>query len=110
VQIIANDVTPMAQASPQVQPSSSRAQPEREQNGDRIHFYLRGQEVTSEELGQLHQALLKYPGPCPVLLHLFMPDRSETIIELPIHLKVARTPELLQTVDSLFGIRLTYTP
>lgn len=110
VQIIANDVTPMAQASQRSSPGSSQAQPERTQNGDRIHFYVRGREVTSEELGRLHETLLKYPGPCTVFLHLSMPDQSETVIELPLHLKVARTPELLQTVESLFGNRITYTP
>ncbi|MEK7341453.1 MAG: DNA polymerase III subunit alpha, partial [Candidatus Binatota bacterium] len=110
VQIIANDVTPMAQASQRSSPGSSQALPERTQNGDRIHFYVRGREVTSEELGRLHETLLKYPGPCTVFLHLSMPDQSETVIELPIHLKVARTPELLQTVESLFGNRITYTP
>jgi len=110
VQIIANDVTPLAQMSRQATPSSPRIQPERVQNGDRLHLYLRGREVTSEELGRLHEALLKYPGSCTVFLHLFMSDKSETIIELPIHLQVARTPELLQTVESLFGNRVTFTP
>jgi DNA polymerase-3 subunit alpha len=84
--------------------------PDRRQNGDGIHFYLRGQEVTSEELGQLHETLLRYPGPCTVFLHLSMPDKSETIIELPMHLKVARTAELSQTVASLFGNRITLAP
>jgi len=31
---------------------------------------------------------------------------SGTIIELPVHLRVARTPELLQTVENLFGSRI----
>ena len=110
VQIIANDVTPLAQASNQAQPGSSRVQPERRRNGDGIHFYLRGQEVTSEELGRLHETLLRYPGPCTVFLHLSMPDKSETIIELPLHLKVAQTPELIQTLGSLFGNRITFVP
>ncbi|MBI2988426.1 MAG: DNA polymerase III subunit alpha [Deltaproteobacteria bacterium] len=110
VQIIANDVTPIAQVSSRTLPGSSRPQPGGAQNGDRIHFYLRGQEITSEELGQLHDTLLKHPGRCTVFLHLSMPGKSETIIELPVHLKVARTPELLQTVESLFGNRVTFTP
>jgi DNA polymerase-3 subunit alpha len=107
VQIIANEVTPMAQASRRASPGSSASQPERAQNGDRIHFYVRGEEVTSEELGRLHETLLRYPGPCTVFLHLALPDKSETVIELPIHLKVARTPELLETVESLFGNRIS---
>ncbi|MEK7378335.1 MAG: OB-fold nucleic acid binding domain-containing protein, partial [Candidatus Binatota bacterium] len=110
IQVIANDVTPIAQASYPAQPTSSPVRPDRRQNGDGIHFYLRGQEVTSEELGQLHETLLRYPGPCTVFLHLSMPDKSETIIELPMNLKVARTAELLQTVESLFGNRITFAP
>ncbi|MBI2991018.1 MAG: DNA polymerase III subunit alpha, partial [Deltaproteobacteria bacterium] len=106
VQIIANEVTPMAQAS-QRAPGPAPKQPERGQNGERIHFYVRGGEVTSEELGRLHETLLRYPGPCTVFLHLALPDKSETVIELPIHLKVARTPELLETVESLFGNRIS---
>ena len=109
IQIIANNVTPMAQAANQTSPASSRIPPKRAQNGDGIHFYLRGQEVTSEELGRLHETLLQYPGPCTVFLHLSMADQSETVIELPIHLKVARTPELVQTVENIFGNRITVT-
>ena len=110
IQVIANDVIPIAQASYPAQPTSSSVRQDRRQNGDGIHFYLRGQEVTSEELGQLHETLLRYPGPCTVFLHLSMPDKSETIIELPMHLKVARTAELSQTVASLFGNRITLAP
>ena len=39
-----------------------------------------------------------------------MPDKSETIIELPVNLKVARTAELYQTVEGLFGNRITFAP
>ena len=106
VQIIANEVTPMAQAS-QRAAVPARKQPERDQNGERIHFYVRGEEVTSEELGRLHETLLRYPGPCTVFLHLALPDKGETVIELPVHLKVARTRELLETVESLFGNRIS---
>ena len=106
VQIIANEVTPMAQAS-QRAAVPARKQPERDQNGERVHFYVRGEEVTSEELGRLHETLLRYPGPCTVFLHLALPDKGETVIELPVHLKVARTRELLETVESLFGNRIS---
>ena len=106
VQIIANEVTPMAQAS-QRAAVPARKQPERDQNGERIHFYVRAEEVTSEELGRLHETLLRYPGPCTVFLHLALPDKGETVIELPVHLKVARTRELLETVESLFGNRIS---
>ena len=111
VQIIANDVTPLAQVSHQAQKiPSPGVQSRREENGDGVHFYLRAPEVTSEELGGLHDTLLQYPGPCTVFLHLFMPNRSETIIELPIRLRVTSTPALLEAVERLFGNRITFSP
>ncbi|MBI4490981.1 MAG: DNA polymerase III subunit alpha [Deltaproteobacteria bacterium] len=107
VQIIANDVTPLAQESRQT--PSPEVQSKTGEEVHRVHFYLRGPEVTSQELSQLHDTLLQYPGRCPVFLHLFAGDRSETIIELPVHLKVASTPALLEEVERLFGGRVTFT-
>ncbi|MGH7770647.1 MAG: OB-fold nucleic acid binding domain-containing protein, partial [Candidatus Binatia bacterium] len=108
VQIIGNEVTPLAEVSPQAHLASPEIKSKKEENGGGVHLYLRGPEVTSRELGQLHETLLKHPGPSKVFLHLFMPDRSETIIELPIHLKVASTPPLLVELERLFGSRITF--
>jgi len=111
VQLIANEITPLAEASHQTGPAAStETRPENKGNGEGLHFFLRGQEITSQELSQLHQALLKYPGPATVFLHLFMPDRGETVIELPIHLRVASTQALLDEVERIFGDRVMFTP
>jgi DNA polymerase-3 subunit alpha len=111
VQLIANEITPLAEASRQTGPGAAAGpRPEHKGNGEGLHFFLRGPEVTSQELSRLHQALLKHPGPATVFLHLFMPDRGETIIELPIHLRVASTPALLDEVERIFGNRVTFTP
>jgi DNA polymerase III subunit alpha len=67
-------------------------------------------DVTSEEFVRLHATLRKYPGSCAVSLHLKKPDKSETVIELPDDLRVASNPELLQTVEQLFGSRVTVSP
>ncbi len=109
VQIIANDVAPLEQASRQL-PSSAVTEQRKKANGEQIHFYLRSAEVTSEELGQLHDALRRYPGACAVFLHLTKADQSETVIELPNNLRVASNPELLQMVEQLFGSRVTVSP
>jgi len=110
-QLIANEITPLAEASHQTGPAASaEIRPENKGNGEGLHFFLRGQEVTSQELSQLHQALLRYPGTATVFLHLFMPDRGETIIELPLHLRVASTPALLDEVERIFGNRIAFTP
>jgi DNA polymerase-3 subunit alpha len=110
VQLIANEVTQLAQASDRILPTLLLGTTSKKtENGGRVHFHLHCPEVTSEELGKLHQTLLKYPGPCTVFLHLFMPDKGETVIELPAHLKVASAPELLGELERLFGSRITFT-
>ncbi len=110
IQLIANNVTPLAQVSQRAVAAPSPVIPGRsEKNGGGLHFYLHGSEVTSRELDQLHETLLRYPGPSAVFLHLLMPAGEETIIELPSHLRVASTPALLQTVEQLFGTRVTFT-
>lgn len=111
VQIIAGDVTPLAQVSSQTRPAPPReVQTKSDGEVDGVHFYLRAPEVTSRELDRLHDTLLKYPGPRPVFLHLFGPDRRETIIELPEHLRVASTPALMEAVEQVFGRHITFTP
>jgi DNA polymerase-3 subunit alpha len=110
VQIIASNVTPLAQVSGETGPPSPRKiQPKADEEADAVHFYLRGSEVTSHALGRLHDTLLKYPGPCPVFLHVFAPDRGETVIELPEHFRVASTPSLVEAVEQLFGKPVTFT-
>jgi DNA polymerase III subunit alpha len=104
VQIIANEVTPLEEASRRLPPSTVERR--KKENGDRVHFYLQSAGFTSEELGRLRDTLLKYPGSCAVVLHLTKSDKSETIIE-PEHLRIASNSEMLQTVEELFGSRVT---
>jgi DNA polymerase-3 subunit alpha len=108
VQIIANDVMPLEEASRRLPPAAAVDRRKKENVG-RIHFYLQSAGFTSQELGQLHAALLKYPGSCAVVLHLTKADHSETVIE-PENLRVASNSELLQTVEQLFGNRVTVSP
>ena len=58
----------------------------------------------------VHDAPLLSSGSCAVSLHLTKADNSETVIELPEQLRVASDPELLQTVEQLFGNRVTVSP
>jgi len=41
---------------------------------------------------------------------LTKPDESETVLDLPADLKVASDPELVETVERLFGSRITVSP
>jgi DNA polymerase-3 subunit alpha len=103
VQIIANDVTPLEQAARLLPPLKKTA------NGGRVHVYIRGASFTADELTQLHDMLRRYPGSSPVSLHLFAPDQSEAIIEAD-DLRVSSNPELIQTMERLFGDRVTVSP
>jgi hypothetical protein len=77
---------------------------------DSVRLYVRVPEVTARELAQLHDTLLKHPGPCTVFLHLLKSDGSETVVELPSRFKVACTAELLGAVEELFGKRIASVP
>jgi DNA polymerase-3 subunit alpha len=100
VQIIANDITPLEEASRQLPPLKKR------ENGGRVHIYLRDPRFTPEDLGALREMLLRHPGKFLVLLHF--PDNSESVIESDLH--VSSDAELLQQVAQLFGERVTLTP
>ncbi|MBI2087475.1 MAG: DNA polymerase III subunit alpha [Deltaproteobacteria bacterium] len=111
VQIIANEVTPIAQAAREARSSRKAEVDSRaEENGQEVHLFVRGTEVTSEELRQLHGTLLAHPGPCPVYLHLLTAEQGETVIELPAHLRVASGRVVWEALEGLFGDRLTVTP
>jgi DNA polymerase-3 subunit alpha len=112
VQLIANDVTPMAEAarqSPGRRPSDA-ASAEREEDAAAMHLYVAGFLATSQDLTRLRETLCRYPGDRKVFLHLFTDNRNETVIELPDHLKVNSTPELLRAMEDLFGSRISANP
>ncbi|HEX2385614.1 MAG TPA: OB-fold nucleic acid binding domain-containing protein, partial [Candidatus Binatia bacterium] len=100
VQIIANDITPLEEASRLLPPLKKR------ENGGRVHVYLRDPRLTAEDLGALREMLLRHPGKFPVLVHF--PDNSESVIESD--LRVSSDTEMLQQITQLFGERVTLTP
>jgi len=59
----------------------------------------------SEEqtLERLYEILKKYPGPCKSYVHLMIPGKTETIIELPEHLKLRVGVGLTREVKNLLG-------
>ena len=103
VQIIANEIIPLEEASQRLPPARKK------DNGGRVHVYLRGAAFTPDELAQLHETLRRHPGASPVSLHLFSPDQTEAIIEAD-DLRVSSDAELLETVEQLFGDRVTFSP
>ena len=105
IQIIANEINPLAQVIPKGRVNGSE-----KPNGksDPVHLYVRESEVSSDELAELRDTLLDYPGPCVVFLHVLAATKSETIIELPDQVRVASTPELAAIVEQRFGARIAF--
>jgi len=112
IQLIANDVTPIAEVYKRIRSSSSSEVRFKKKPMDttELHFYARAPEVTALELNRLHDIFRQYRGACTVFLHLSKSNSSETVIELPEHLRIDPSEELLETVDRSFGRRITYRP
>ena len=79
---------------------------EREHTVQEVHFALRADNVDEGGLRSLRSALEQHSGSCPAFLHLLLPDRTETIIELP-ELRVAATDGMVDAVEQLFGAGTT---
>ncbi|MDZ7831703.1 MAG: DNA polymerase III subunit alpha [Desulfobacterales bacterium] len=54
-------------------------------------------------LTRLYEVLNKYPGQCKGYLHLVIPEKTETIIELPEHMKLRVGVGLAREVNNLLG-------
>jgi DNA polymerase-3 subunit alpha len=105
VQVIANEITPLAEASAKMRRNGNG---KAGANGDRLELYVRENELCPDDLVRLRDTLLEYPGPCTVFLHLVAGSRSETIIELPDQVRVASTPELEESLQKILGGRLSF--
>ena len=107
-QIIANEITPITEAANGVRTNGGRkVKAKTAENDHKIDLYVRDHDMKSEDLTLLYNTLLEYPGTYQVFLHLLMPDKSETTIEISEQLKVASTPALVAAVQRLFGDRIT---
>ncbi len=74
-----------------------------EQQTTRISLTLRLPELTNEKLAPIRQLLENHPGTLPVQLLLEIPARSQTVIKLPEHLKVAASDEFRLAVERCVG-------
>jgi len=75
----------------------------KEKQTSRVHFRLTTPGLDHDQLRQLRDLLLKHRGGCEALLHLVVPNRSETLIRLPENLKVAATDQLMDDTERLFS-------
>ena len=102
VQVIANEVTALAEAAKNPKNNVPTAVAEK------IDLYVREDAVSADELIGLRDLLLDYPGKHTVYLHLRAPSVGETVIELPEQVRIAPSRELESVVGERFGMRVSF--
>jgi DNA polymerase-3 subunit alpha len=75
----------------------------RERLTRRVHFRLTTPGLADDQLHTLREIVGRYRGECEGVLHLVIPNRSETIVKLPDSLKIKACDELVDDVEKLFG-------
>ena len=75
----------------------------KEAQTSRVHFRLSTPGLDVDQLRALRSLLLRNRGGCEVLLHMEIPNRSETVIKLPENLKVAANDQIMDDTKRLFG-------
>jgi len=68
-----------------------------------VHLTINTGTFEKQTLTRLYEILKKYPGQCKGYLHLIIPEKSETIIELPEQIKLRVGVGLTREVNSLLG-------
>jgi DNA polymerase-3 subunit alpha len=78
----------------------------RAERSSQMDIRLNLQVLTEDGLVSLEKLLRQYPGPCRTRLRLEIPQRSESIMDLPEEYKVVASDELLARIEQLFGERV----
>ena len=74
-----------------------------------IHLYLDVAKIDESFLIRINGILKKYPGKCPVYLHLQDTGKTETVIAFPETLKTAASPMLLKEIRDHVGYEAVKT-
>jgi DNA polymerase-3 subunit alpha len=75
----------------------------RERLTRRVHFRLSTPGLDDDQLRSLREIVGRYRGECEGVIHLVIPNRSETVVRLPDSLKVQACDELMDDAERLFG-------
>jgi len=108
VQVIANEITALSEAVKNQKNAVVNGNGKANGNGEKVHLYLRENDMSADELVRLRDTLLDYPGQATVFLHMVAAVSGETVIELPDQVRIASSPELETTVEKLFGPRVSF--
>ncbi len=68
-----------------------------------VHVRLTTPGLEEMQMRQLKSIVQRYRGNCEVQLHITIPNRSETTIQLPNKLKMSATDEAMVEAENLFG-------
>jgi DNA polymerase III subunit alpha len=74
-----------------------------------VHFKLDVTRTERNLLEDLNDVIKRHPGPCPAFIHLRNPEKTETIIALPVSIRVKAGASLIQEVDRLVGYHAAET-
>ncbi len=69
----------------------------------KVHFRLTTPGLDDRQLRALKEIMSRYRGNCEALIHLVIPNRSETVITLPESLQLQASDEMMGDVEKLFG-------
>jgi DNA polymerase-3 subunit alpha len=69
----------------------------------RVHFRLTTPGLDAGQLTALRDIMARHRGSCEAVVHLVIPNRSETVLLLPEGLKVAASDEIMDATEKLFG-------
>jgi DNA polymerase-3 subunit alpha len=69
----------------------------------KVHFRLTATGLDEDQLRALREIVVRHRGECESLLHLVVPNRSETVFRLPDSLKVSASDEIMEEAERLFG-------
>ena len=68
-----------------------------------VHFRLTTPGLDERQLRSLKEIMTRYRGECEALIHLVVPNRSETVLSLPEGLRLQASDEMMDDVEKLFG-------
>ena len=69
----------------------------------RVHFNLDASRTNRDILSELNDILRRHPGLSRAFINLILPEKAQTIIELPDELRIQPGPALRRDVNGLVG-------
>jgi len=75
----------------------------KEKQTSKIHLRLTTPGLTDDMMQTLKHTMMRYSGSCAVILHMVVPNRSETQIRVAKELSVAASDDFVSAVEKLFG-------